>query len=42
MPPGFGRFVSYALITSVWVTDPPSSCENANPSVDLKFKINNY
>lgn len=31
MPPGLGRFVLYARITSDCVTAPPSSCENANP-----------
>lgn len=35
MPPGLGRFVLYARITSDCVTAPPSSCENANPSVKL-------
>lgn len=32
MPPGLGRFVLYARITSDCVTAPPSSCEKANPS----------
>lgn len=36
MPPGFGMLVSYARITSVCVTEPPSSCENAKPSSSRK------
>ena len=39
MPPGLGRFVLYARITSDCVTAPPSSCEKANPSA--KFYKNN-
>jgi len=39
MPPGLGRFVLYARITSDCVTAPPSSCEKANPSAKF-YKYN--